>query len=223
MIAVRFPTITNGYSPEDVERYIEEQAAMYTGISNENRQLKDALQKYELKLREIAAAYTQLKEQGDADRLRLAEVMMQANKTAADLVEKAQADIKIKMDEANKEADRIKAEAAKDAAELREKLDAKFNGMHDIFSQITDANETARQNLLTLFLQVDQDARQASSLLHTWTRENKLAAARAAEMASAMPPEQGREWLDMMGELLKDVQPPTKVGRNNPYSDVIEG
>ena len=221
--AARFSIIINGYSPEEVEEYIANQAARYTGVSQENRQLKDALEHYEQKLREIASSYAQLKEQSNADRLRLADIMVQANKTAADLIEKAETDVKVIIDDANKEAERIKAAAAEDAVELRNRLDSKFCGIHDIFDQITAATETSRQNLLNLFLQADQDARQASSLLHVWKQKNKaevMLSTQQTKPPPSVPPEanasypapENREWLNAMSDLLKNVPPPTKVG-----------
>ena len=213
--AAWFPIKSNGYPPEDVDKFIDEQAAIHTGISNENRQLKDALQRHEQKLREIVAAYEQLKKQSDIDRIRLAELMMQANKTAGDVIEKARNDAKILMEDANRDAQRIKGAAAADAANLRKKMDEKFCGISDVFDKVIAATEVSRQNLLNMFSQADKDARQASLLLHTWKQTNAAEVIRATEQAKAAPPEKGREWLETVSDLLKNVPTPTKTWEDN--------
>jgi len=202
-----FERAKNGYSPEAVNQYI---AAL--------------TQEYEAKIRETSALATHFKQQNESDRLRLAEVLMQANNTASGIIEKAKQEAAGIIAEAHMETGRIKIIAVEEAMQLRKKLDAELTSVRETFDKITDATEAARQDLLNMFQKVDSTSRHAASMVHIWKQNTPPAPAQSTSYTPEHPsevfPETNAQWLETMGELLKNVPPPTKAGEH-PYGSYV--
>ena len=110
-----FERVKNGYSPEAVDQFVAAQAQA-------NEQLKASLSTYETKLKEVTALALHLKQQNESERLRLAEVLMQANHTASGIVEQARQEAAKIIAEANTEAGCLKTVAAQEAQQLKKEL-----------------------------------------------------------------------------------------------------
>ena len=211
-----FGKVKNGFSPDEVTKYI-------AALAQENERLKTNLNTYETKLREVTALAAYLKQQSESERLRLADVMMQANQTASGIIEQKKQEASGIIANANVEADRIKAAAIEEAAQLKRKLDAELATVRETYEKIAAATEEARQEMLMMFQKVDSSTRSAASLLNIWQQNTSLPAESAAkppEYAHAMAPGTNAEWLNAMSDLLKNVPAPKKAGEepHDPYA-----
>lgn len=209
-----FERVRNGFSPEAVNQYI-------AALAQENERLKTSLETYEKKLREVTALASYLKQQSESERLRLADVMVQANNAASGAIAQAKQEAEKVITDANAEAIRIKAATIEEAAELKKKLDAELDAVKETFDKINAATETSRQDLLILFQKVDASSRSASALLHIWQQNKVVPDAKiVANPPSGMSPETNeQQWMKTMNELLQGVPPPEKASENphNPY------
>ena len=195
----KFPIIESNYSPEAVDRYIAQQA--------------EKIAKYEQKFRELFGAYSQLKEQYEKDRLRVGDVLMDANQKATEIVEKAKAESEILLADVKREADRIKTAAVVEAAELKKQLDVEFIAVRDTFDKISAATESSRQDYLEMLNKVDTNTRNASSILHIWQQNTSTAVANFAAHASASG---DKDYLSLMNKILQDVTPPENMDKSPP-------
>ena len=210
-----FQRIKSGYSPDEVNQYI-------AALAQENEQQKATLNTYEAKLREVTALANAYKAQSESDRLRLADVMMQANHTGSGIIEQAKQEASRIIADANAESGNIKSAAIEEIAQLKRKLDTELATIRETFSNITAATETSRQDILNMFQKVDSSSRNASSLLHIW-HQNAPAPAdipiTAAPPSGETPAGGSEKWLDDLQDILKNVQPPEKASEHphDPY------
>jgi len=191
-----FERVKGGFSPEAVNQHI-------ATLAQENERLKASLSAYETKLKEMTALASYLKRQNDSERLRLADVMVQANQKAAEITTAAE-----------REAGCIKAAAVEEAMLLKKKLDAELAMVREVFGDIADATETARRDLLNMFQKVDISSRNAAALLHVWKQKTPDTEVQAvSEHTPKVTPDERESWLETMSELLKSVPPPEKGGQ----------
>jgi len=196
-----FERVKGGFSPEAVNQYI-------AALAQENERLKASLNTYETKLKEMTALASYLKQQNNSERLRLADVMVQANQKATEITVAAE-----------KESGFIKAAAVEEATLLKKKLDAELAMVREVFGEITDATEAVRRDLLNMFQKVDISSRNAAALLRAWKQSTPDTEVKAAsEYVSKAPAGEKELWLETMSELLKSIPPPEKAGQRHQSS-----
>ena len=170
----------------------------------------------------IAALANTYKAQSESDRLRLADVMMQASHTSSGIIEQAKQEAARIIADANAESERIKTTAVEEIAQLKRKLNAELATIRETFSNITAATETSRQDILSMFQKIDSSSRNASSLLHIWCQNASAPAdtpIAAASTSGETPTSENEKWLDDMRDILKNVQSPEKASEHphDPY------